>query len=69
MDKLPVLDPRLMNHNELGTVNRLFDALCEDPTDADRHRVLDEAVGKLVAKYDGQIFEKEAQASLFSMTD
>lgn len=69
MDKLPVLDPRLMSSDELETVNRSFDALCEDPTDADRQRVLDEAVDRLAAKYDGQTFEKVAQASLFPMTD
>ncbi|MBA2376668.1 MAG: SAM-dependent methyltransferase [Actinomycetota bacterium] len=65
LDKLPILDPRLLTDNEITKVNRLFDSLCDDPTNADKQKFLDEEVSGLILEYDGQVFEREAQATLF----
>jgi hypothetical protein len=57
MDKLPILDPRLLDDDEVRRVNLLFEALCETP--------LDEEVSRLIYKYEGQAFEDETRISLF----
>lgn len=65
LDKLPMLDPRLLTDDEITKVNHLFDILCDEPTSVDRQRALDEEASNLISKYDGRVFEREAQASLF----